>query len=122
MTVLHMIDTLISSYGTDERITELVDYAELWILPLVNPDGVYYGGDNTVQSARRNNANNKDLNLNWHCPCMEGNHKFFGIYDSLEPETKTLIDFHKTRRFNLSINTCCGAGVILWPFAAVGSQ
>ena len=34
-----LIDTLLENYGLDSNITYLVDSTEIWIVPLVNPDG-----------------------------------------------------------------------------------
>jgi carboxypeptidase T len=36
---LALIDTLLSNYGLDSNITALVNNSEIWIVPLVNPDG-----------------------------------------------------------------------------------
>lgn len=48
---------LVENYGTDPYITDLVDNREIWIMPMVNPDG-------RVMSTRRN-ANNVDLNRDY---------------------------------------------------------
>ena len=36
---LYLIDYLISNYGSISRVTNIVDSVELWIVPLMNPDG-----------------------------------------------------------------------------------
>lgn len=36
---LHFIDTLLSGYGADPRLTELVDTTAFYVVPVVNPDG-----------------------------------------------------------------------------------
>jgi len=64
MLMLRLIDTLLSQYGTDPRISNIVNSMELWIGPNTNPDGTYYGGNSTVASARRYNQNGIDLNRN----------------------------------------------------------
>ena len=42
-----LIEYLTSNYGTDSRVTDLVDNTDIWILPSMNPDGTnqmsYYG-------------------------------------------------------------------------------
>jgi hypothetical protein len=53
---LYFIDLLLTEYGTDERITSLVDSTAIWIVPLMNPDG--------FESSTRANANGFDLNRN----------------------------------------------------------
>ena len=51
---LELIDELVAGYGTDPQIDALVDGAELWIMPLMNPDGYTAGS--------RYNAQGFDLN------------------------------------------------------------
>lgn len=51
---LELIDLLTSSYGTDPQVTALVDGLEIWIMPMMNPDGT------TAHS--RYNAQGLDLN------------------------------------------------------------
>ncbi len=50
---LHFIDTLLGSYGTDERITAMVDTTAFYIVPIVNPDGRAISVD-TVENHRWN--------------------------------------------------------------------
>ncbi len=38
---LYTIDKLVSGYGSDEEITDLVDHNAFYICPVVNPDGVF---------------------------------------------------------------------------------
>lgn len=51
-----LIDDLLTQYGTDPQITNIVNEVDLWILPLMNPDGY----DRT--SRTRENADGVDLN------------------------------------------------------------
>ena len=37
--VRRLLDLYLTSYGTDEQITDLVDDTELWFIPVANPDG-----------------------------------------------------------------------------------
>lgn len=39
MAALHVIDTLLSGYGTDQHCTHLLDATTLYVLPRFNPDG-----------------------------------------------------------------------------------
>ncbi len=36
---LYFIDKLLTGYGTDQRVTALVDTTAIWVVPLMNPDG-----------------------------------------------------------------------------------
>lgn len=51
---LNLIHLLAEKYGSDERITNLVDETEIWIMPLMNPDG--------YARQERRNAQGFDLN------------------------------------------------------------
>ena len=52
--LIGLIHYLLDGYGTDARVTDLVDNSEIWIMPSMNPDGTELG--------QRYNANNYDLN------------------------------------------------------------
>ena len=54
---LYFIDMLLTNYGMDQRITDLIDNTAIWIVPLMNPDG--------LELSRRANANGYDLNRNF---------------------------------------------------------
>ncbi|MFZ4547990.1 MAG: M14 family zinc carboxypeptidase, partial [Bacteroidales bacterium] len=54
--MLHLVDYLLSGYGTDTRITNMVNNTDIVICPLANPDGTYKGGNNSVNGATRGNA------------------------------------------------------------------
>ncbi|HHF42997.1 MAG TPA: hypothetical protein ENL38_04665, partial [Candidatus Aminicenantes bacterium] len=55
---LYIIDQLVSKYGQDKTITQLVDDITFYICPIVNPDGVY----NSVEKSlpQRQNSELKD--------------------------------------------------------------
>jgi len=55
---LYTIDKLVSGYGSDEEITEIIDKKTFYICPIVNPDGVY----NSVEKGipQRTNSMKKD--------------------------------------------------------------
>jgi murein tripeptide amidase MpaA len=69
-TVLFAAESLLNGYGTDQRITDLMDRVEFIVLPMVNPDGYRYTWTNyrLWRKNRRNNGNGTygvDLNRNW---------------------------------------------------------
>ena len=47
--VRRLLDLYLTDYGTDDRITDLVDDTELWFVPVANPDGY----DFTFQEGQR---------------------------------------------------------------------
>ena len=108
--MLRLIDTLLSQYGTDPRLANIVNSMELYIGPNTNPDGTYYGGDNTVASARRYNANGIDLNRNY--PDYDGSLN----EGAIQPETQSLMDFANAHSFVFGINYHGGAEVVNYPW------
>lgn len=108
--MLRLIDTLLSSYGTSTRLTQLIDNIDIYINPLSNPDGTYRGGNSTVANAVRYNANNVDLNRNFPDP--------FGTapINAQQKENTAMIDYVSNHRFVLSANLHGGAEVMNYPW------
>ena len=111
-----LIDTLLSGYGTDTRITNIVNNMELWICPNTNPDGTYYGGNSSVSSARRANYNGWDLNRNF--PDINGNQSVddYGTTQVRQIETTNMMDFIQSRHFVFGANFHGGAEVVNYPW------
>ncbi len=107
--MLRLIDSLLNGYNTSARIQNLVNNIEIYINPLANPDGTYYGGNNTVANARRGNANNIDLNRNF--PDV-----VTGPYANTQPETYAFMNFAESRNFVLSSNIHGGTEVCNYPW------
>jgi hypothetical protein len=106
------IDHVTKGYGTDAEVTSILDTTELWVVPIVNPDGVDIvasGGNSPLM--QRKNANNTgascsapnagiDLNRNstfkWGLAgtslCGE---TYQGTSAGSEPETKAIESFFK---------------------------
>lgn len=78
---LYYLETLTDNYGTSAMCTYVVDTAESWIIPVLNPDGYYMD--------QRYNANSIDLNRN--CSYM-GPGSGGGPVAFSEPETAALRD------------------------------
>ncbi|MFC2158626.1 M14 family metallopeptidase [Acidobacteriota bacterium] len=58
---LYTIDKLVSGYGTDERITKIVDSKAFYICPVVNPDGLYNSVEKGI--SQRQNSMKRDDDL-----------------------------------------------------------
>lgn len=96
---------LIESYATDTEIARLVDNAEIWIVPMVNPDGHQYSvlTDRLWRKNRRNNGDGSygvDLNRNysyqWGGPGSSGDtfsETYRGPSPFSEPESQAVRDF-----------------------------
>jgi hypothetical protein len=107
--MLRLIDSLLTSYGTDTRITNLVNNVEIWINPNANPDGTYYGGNNTVTGARRYNANGYDLNRNFPDPID-------GVHPQQQVETTIFRNIQEANNFSHIANFHGGTEVVNYPW------
>jgi len=110
--MLRLIDYLLSNYGDDPQVTQLVDNLDIWINPLANPDGTYFGGNHTVNGAKRFNANNVDLNRNFPDP-EEGPHPDGKPW---QVETMAFMQLAEENRFVISSNLHGGAEVCNYPW------
>ena len=107
--MLRLIDSLLTSYNTDPRITNLINNAEIWINPLANPDGTYRSGNNTVSGATRSNFNNYDLNRNFPDPIN-------GVHTNQQIETTRFRNLQEANNFLLIANFHGGAEVVNYPW------
>jgi hypothetical protein len=107
--MLRLIDSLLTSYGTNPRISNLIDNTEIWINPNANPDGTYHGGNNTVYGATRYNANGYDLNRNFPDPVN-------GVHPNQQQETSVFRTLAEQNNFVLCANFHGGTEVVNYPF------
>lgn len=108
--LLRLIDELLANYGTDQQITDLLNTTEIWINPLANPDGAYYGGNQTVSSARRYLANNLDANRNF-IDFIDG-YPGTGSSTTVSQENLDQIAFMTGKGIVMSANTHSGAELV----------
>ncbi|MBS3767281.1 MAG: carboxypeptidase regulatory-like domain-containing protein [Candidatus Cloacimonetes bacterium] len=109
--MLRLIDYLLSNYGSDAEVTEMVNNIDIWINPLANPDGTYAGGNSSVSGATRYNANGYDLNRNF--PDPEDGMNPNGPW---QPETIAMMDIAEANTFVHSANFHGGAEVVNYPW------
>ena len=109
---LYLIDVLLSDYGSDDRITDLVDETAIWIVPLMNPDGLELG--------TRRNARGVDLNRNFPIYPTDFTGTYYdgeGLADGgREPETVDVMHWTVEHSFVLSANIHTGALVVNYPY------
>jgi murein tripeptide amidase MpaA len=110
--MLHLIDHFLTNYGVDTDITFLLNEVEIWINPLANPDGAYYGGDQTINGAIRSNANGVDLNRNFP-DFVDGLHPDGNDW---QPENIAMMDFISDHNFVISSNIHSGAELVNYPW------
>ncbi len=106
--MLRLADSILGSYGSETEITNLVDEIEIFINPNANPDGTYYGGNNTVSGAIRSNGH-ADLNRDFPDPRIGANTPY-------QPETQAMMDFAEEHNFIMAANFHGGAEVMNYPW------
>jgi carboxypeptidase D len=108
---LYFIDLLLTEYGTNPRITALVDSTAIWIVPLMNPDGLELGS--------RYNANGYDLNRDFPTLTDRDKNVFDGgpMFDAdRQPETRHIMNWTAENSFVLSAGFHTGALVVCYPY------
>jgi murein tripeptide amidase MpaA len=110
--MLQLIDSLLSTYGKNTRVTNLLNNVQLWINPLANPDGTYKSGNTTVNGAVRYNGNSVDLNRNFPDP-QAGQHPDGNAW---QPETIAMMNLFASHHFVLSANFHGGDEVVNYPW------
>ncbi len=110
--MLRLIDYLLTNYGSNPGITEMVNGIEIYINPNANPDGSYAGGNSNIYGATRYNAMGVDLNRNFPDP-DDGPHPDGNPW---QVETKAFMDFAENHHFIMSSNIHGGAEVCNYPW------
>ncbi len=110
--MLRLIDSLLTGYASNPRITNMVNNMEIWINPLANPDGTYKGGNNTVNGAIRGNANYIDMNRNFPDP-QNGPHPDGNAWQA---ETIIMMNLAGANNFSHSANFHGGTEVVNYPW------
>ena len=113
---LRFIDLLISSYGgadaQADRITELVNQTEIWVLPCMNPDG--------LEAGTRYNANGYDLNRGFPDGVATDLGTAFAEpnmdVSGRQPETAAVMQWSRQHAFTLAANFHTGALLVCYPF------
>lgn len=113
--MLRLIDSLLTAYSMPAKSTNsIVDNFEIYINPNANPDGTYYGGNNSVAYSTRYNYNGIDLNRNF--PDARVGENPDG--ERYQPETLKMIEFGAQHNFVMSANFHGGIEVVNFPWDA----
>lgn len=101
---LNLIHLLTDEYGTDHRTTELVNEVEIWIMPLMNPDGYV--------SQNRYNAQDEDLNRSF----PDQYHNPVNTVSGRPTETQHIMNWAFAHSPTLSANLHGGDLVVSYPY------
>ena len=141
-TAAALAERLTDSYGTDPQISWLVDNREVWIVPIVNPDGLDYslGMDEMWRKNRRLNADltyGVDLNRNYDGSSngdsmgswggvgssnMTSSEIYCGTSSFSEPETQAIRDLVLGRNFTMALDFHSYGDLVLWPWGYTTNQ
>jgi carboxypeptidase T len=135
---LYLIRELGAGYGSDSRVTDMVNNREIWILPDLNPDGGEYDiATGSYRSWRKNRQPNSgssyvgtDMNRNWNyrwgcCGGSSGStssETYRGSAPESAPEVKVVADFVRSRvvggvqQIKAGIDFHTYSELVLWPF------
>jgi carboxypeptidase T len=122
-------DRLIRDYDRDPEIRAFVDSTELWVVPVVNPDGYQYTwSTDRYWRKNRRERHGVDLNRNfgvaWGGSGSSGSKRsdiYRGEYAFSEPETAALRDFVKSRGFAMHVDFHAYGQLILYPWGYTAS-
>ncbi|MFF4487162.1 M14 family metallopeptidase [Streptomyces sp. NPDC001544] len=135
---LYLLRELGAGYGSDPRVTNIVNSREIWIVPDLNPDGGEYdiatGSYRSWRKNRQPNAGSSyvgtDLNRNWNykwgcCGGSSGSassETYRGASAESAPEVKVVADFVRSRvvggkqQIKAGIDFHTYSELVLWPF------
>jgi len=125
--MIRLIDYLLTNYGTDSEVTNLVNSTEIYINPNANPDGSYRAaGNNIITNPVRANANGQDLNRNYpdnqNTGRINGNSAntsrlhFSSTGGVYENETQAFMKFEESKNIVLAANFHGGTELVNYAY------
>ena len=123
-------DRLLREYDHDPAIRAFVDSTELWVVPVVNPDGYQYSwSTDRYWRKNRRERHGVDLNRNFSVAWggagssrSKGSEVYRGEYAFSEPETAALRDLAKREQFALHVDFHAYGQLILYPWNYTGTR
>ncbi|MEU9718481.1 M14 family metallopeptidase [Streptomyces sp. NPDC047976] len=135
---LYLLKEFGSKYGTESRITNMVNQREIWIIPDLNPDGGEYDiATGSYRSWRKNRQpnsgssyvgtdENRNWNYKWGCcggsSTSKSSETYRGPAAESAPEVKVVSDFVRSRvvggkqQITAAIDFHTYSELVLWPF------
>uniref|UniRef100_A0A673IYW7 Carboxypeptidase D, b n=1 Tax=Sinocyclocheilus rhinocerous TaxID=307959 RepID=A0A673IYW7_9TELE len=111
--LVYLIEYLLTQYGRDVRVTELVDRTDIYIMASMNPDGFEHAveGDCIGSSAGRENAKHYDLDKSF-----SDEDKHFRKTSEDIPEVTAVMQWILEKKFVLSGSLHGGSVMATYPF------
>lgn len=137
--VMKLAEYLLTNYGTDPWVTEMLDHRQIYIIPTKNPDGLQYVEDHNYgmgspsgwwRKNRRFNNPSYGVDLNRNYPYMWGydgsgssgtpsSDTYRGPFAASEPETQALLNWVETRNITFEVNYHTYGQYLIYPFGYV---
>lgn len=134
---ISLIEYLLSRYGNDPKVTGWLENYEIWVVPIMNPEGYKFIVDNNLSSPwwrknlRDNNNNGKidynydgvDLNRNYDINWTYGGSPdpsswvYRGPYPFSEEETKAKRELALREKFTISVTYHSYGEIIYYPWS-----
>jgi carboxypeptidase T len=128
---------LVENYASDARIQRLVDSREIWIVPMLNPDGLEFSRSSAANRLwRKNRRDNSDgtfgVDLNRNYPHsswgtnigflkpqsrLTGSDGYIGSSAGSEVEVKAIVNLMTRQRFKAAVSYHSYAQLILYPWS-----
>ncbi len=142
MQMIYYMFYLLENYGTDPKVTYLVDNREMYFIPVVNPDGYEYNhqtnpnGGGFWRKNRRDNGDGTygvDLNRNygpveyWDSPNGGSDDNtssdvYRGLEPFSEPETEAVKNFLAQHKFKAALNYHTYGNLLIYPYGALAME
>lgn len=128
-----LIKHLLENYGKDKEVTTLVDTREIWIVPMINPDGHIKAEQgrswrkNTNTSAGGDGVDlNRNYGYKWGTSgtsTSPSSDTYCGKSAFSEPETQAIRDFENTHKnIKASVSWHSFANTVMWPWSYAENQ
>jgi carboxypeptidase D len=112
--LIYLIEYLLGNYGSDERVTRIINTTNIFIMPSMNPDGFEVAREGDCQGMTgRGNANSIDLNRNFPDQFIDDDPL---SSDPIQAETQQMMWWIERNPFVLSANLHGGSVVASYPF------
>ena len=128
---LDIIETLLSNYGKDNKISHWVDANDIWVLPMFNVDGnnIVWTNDNMWRKNARGNFG-VDINRNYpyawgSCNGSSGSKNaqdYRGASAASEPETQVMMNLVKEIRPVFDISYHSYSELVIYPLGCEGER
>ncbi len=134
--MLYWMHYLTDNYGKDSTVTKIVNTRQIWIVPLVNPDGFEYvrNVDMWWRKNRRRNADGSygvDLNRNYSFKWAyddigssgrPSSNVYRGTAPFSEPETRAIRDLVEAHHFVISLSYHSYGRMFLYPWGYIAED